>query len=106
MAAPTALLIVHKTYGDSFEDTDLESVLAEREVGRLVVPGAQTDMCIRSTLQGAIVRAYDATLEEAETRKSPNSRDIPGVGALSKRSSAASYSPTGSPLQYHRRCEA
>ena len=32
--------LVHKHYGDSFEDTDLESVLAERGVGRLLVTGA------------------------------------------------------------------
>jgi nicotinamidase-related amidase len=54
--------LVHKSYGDSFEDTDLEAVLAERGVGRLVVAGAQTDECIRSTLHGAITRGYDATL--------------------------------------------
>jgi nicotinamidase-related amidase len=54
--------LVHKTYGDSFEETDLESVLAERGVGRLYVSGAQTDECIRSTLHGAITRGYDATL--------------------------------------------
>ena len=54
--------VVHKSYGDSFEDTDLESVLAEHRVGRLVVAGAQTDECIRSTLHGAITRGYDATL--------------------------------------------
>jgi nicotinamidase-related amidase len=54
--------LVHKTYADSFEETDLESVLAGRGVGRLFVAGAQTDECIRSTLHGAIVRGYDATL--------------------------------------------
>jgi nicotinamidase-related amidase len=54
--------VVHKRYPDSFEDTDLESVLAERGIGRLVVAGAQTDECIRSTLHGAIARGYDATL--------------------------------------------
>jgi nicotinamidase-related amidase len=54
--------LVHKSFGDSFEDTDLEVVLAEREVGRLVVTGAQTDACIRSTLHGAFVRGYDVTL--------------------------------------------
>jgi nicotinamidase-related amidase len=54
--------VVHKRYADSFEETDLETVLAEREVGHLVVTGAQTDECIRSTLHGAIVRGYDATL--------------------------------------------
>ncbi|MDT4985208.1 MAG: hypothetical protein QOF95_2698, partial [Pseudonocardiales bacterium] len=47
--------VVHKRYGDSFDDTDLEAVLAERKVGRLIVSGAQTDECIRATLHGAIV---------------------------------------------------
>jgi nicotinamidase-related amidase len=54
--------LVHKSYGDSFEDTDLEAVLAVRGVGRLVVAGAQTDQCIRSTIHGAVARGYDATL--------------------------------------------
>lgn len=54
--------LVHKRYGDSFEDTDLESILADHGVGRLVVTGASTDACIRSTLHGALVRGYDATL--------------------------------------------
>ena len=54
--------LVHKHYGDSFEDTDLESELAARGVGRLVVAGAQTDACIRSTLHGAFTRGYDAVL--------------------------------------------
>jgi nicotinamidase-related amidase len=53
---------VRKNYGDSFEDTDLESVLGELGIGRLVVAGAQTDACIRSTLHGALARGYDATL--------------------------------------------
>jgi nicotinamidase-related amidase len=54
--------LVHKKYGDSFEDTTLESELAQRGVGRLVVTGAQTDACIRATLHGAFVRGYDTTL--------------------------------------------
>jgi nicotinamidase-related amidase len=37
-------------------------VLSDLGVGRLVVVGAQTDMCVRSTLHGAFVRGYDATL--------------------------------------------
>ena len=54
--------LLPKQYGDAFEDTDLEAVLAERGVGRLIVAGAQTDECIRSTLHGALVRGYDVTL--------------------------------------------
>lgn len=54
--------LVPKRYGDSFEDTELEALLAEHRVGRLVVTGAQTDACIRSTIHGAFVRGYDVTL--------------------------------------------
>jgi nicotinamidase-related amidase len=54
--------VVEKCYGDSFEETALEGVLSDRGVGRLVVVGAQSDACIRSTLHGAIVRGYDTTL--------------------------------------------
>ncbi|MDQ1380163.1 MAG: hypothetical protein QOJ71_882, partial [Actinomycetota bacterium] len=54
--------LVHKKYGDSFEDTILESELTQRGVGRLVVTGAQTDACIRATLHGAFARGYDTVL--------------------------------------------
>jgi nicotinamidase-related amidase len=54
--------LVGKSYGDSFEDTTLEAVLSGLGVGRLVVAGAETDACIRSTLHGAFARGYDATL--------------------------------------------
>ena len=54
--------LVHKSYGDSFEGTDLESRLAELGVGRLIVTGAQTDMCIRSTIHGGFARGYDVIL--------------------------------------------
>jgi nicotinamidase-related amidase len=54
--------LIAKEYGDSFEDTSLETVLSDLGVGRLVVVGAQTDACIRSTLHGALARGYDATL--------------------------------------------
>jgi hypothetical protein len=54
--------LVHKRYGDAFEGTELEALLAARGVGHLVVAGAQTDACIRSTLHGAFVRGYDVTL--------------------------------------------
>jgi nicotinamidase-related amidase len=62
LPALTTEPVVHKRFGDSFEDTDLESVLADARVGRLVVTGAQSDACIRSTIHGAITRGYDVTL--------------------------------------------
>lgn len=54
--------VVHKSWNDAFEETDLEQVLAGLGVDRLVVVGAQTEWCIRATLHGAIARGYDALL--------------------------------------------
>ncbi|MCU1501140.1 MAG: cysteine hydrolase [Ilumatobacteraceae bacterium] len=54
--------LVEKRYSDAFEDSTLEAVLSGLGVGRLVLAGAQTDECIRSTLHGAFVRGYDTTL--------------------------------------------
>ncbi|ADD40204.1 isochorismatase family protein [Stackebrandtia nassauensis] len=54
--------LIPKNWGDSFEETDLEAVLADLGVGHLYISGAQTDACIRSTLHGALARGYDTTL--------------------------------------------
>jgi len=54
--------LVEKHYSDAFEDSTLENVLSGLGVGRLILAGAQTDECVRSTLHGALVRGYDATL--------------------------------------------
>lgn len=70
--------LVHKHYGDSFEETDLERLLADRKVGKVVVTGAQTDACVRSTLHGALVRGYDAVLvSDAHTTEDPSQWGAP-----------------------------
>lgn len=71
--------LVEKHWGDAFEDTTLEAVLAERGVGRLVVAGAQTDACIRGTIHGAFVRGYDVTLVgDAHTTEDNTQYGVPG----------------------------
>lgn len=54
--------LVEKCHGDSFEATTLEAELAGLGVGRLIVVGAATDHCVRSTIHGGFVRGYDVTL--------------------------------------------
>jgi nicotinamidase-related amidase len=54
--------VVDKRFGDAFEETDLGNVLDGLGASRLVVCGAQTEWCIRSTLHGAVARGYDAVL--------------------------------------------
>jgi nicotinamidase-related amidase len=83
LARDDAEPLVHKNYGDSFEATELEDVLAARGVGRLVVTGAQTDACIRSTLHGAVTRGYDATLVgDAHTTEDLTAYGAPAPGQV------------------------
>jgi nicotinamidase-related amidase len=72
--------LVHKRFGDSFEDTTLDSELAARHVGRLIVTGAQSDACIRSTIHGAFTRGYDTTLvSDAHTTDDYSSYGLPSA---------------------------
>jgi nicotinamidase-related amidase len=75
--------LVEKNYGDSFEATTLEAVLSGLGVGRLVVVGAQTDACIRSTLHGAFARGYDAILvSDAHTTEDQTEWGAPPPGKV------------------------
>jgi nicotinamidase-related amidase len=75
--------LVDKKYGDAFEGTTLESVLSDLGAGRLVISGAQTDACVRSTLHGAFVRGYDATLvSDAHTTEDQTEWGAPPPGQV------------------------
>lgn len=74
---------VDKQHGDAFEGTDLEDVLSRLGVGRVVVAGAETDACIRSTIHGAFVRGYDTTLvSDAHTAADKTAWGAPPVDAV------------------------
>lgn len=75
--------IVEKSYRDAFEGTELEQVLSRLGVGKLLVVGAQTDMCVRSTLHGALARGYDAMLVgDAHTTVDMTQRGAPPPDAV------------------------
>jgi nicotinamidase-related amidase len=54
--------VVAKTYPDSFVETELAATLERLGAGHLVLAGAQTDACIRSTFHRAMIEGYDVTL--------------------------------------------
>lgn len=54
--------IVHKQYSDAFVETTLADTLAQLGVGHLIITGAQSDACVRSTTTRALVEGYDVTL--------------------------------------------
>jgi len=66
LAAPLVRMheepLIRKAYRDSFTDTDLAEVLDALDVRRLVVAGAQSDYCIRTTTQAAAARGFDVSL--------------------------------------------
>ncbi|WP_460773158.1 isochorismatase family protein [Microbacterium sp. GXF7504] len=71
---------VYKRYGDAFEATDLDEALARLGVDRLVVAGAETDACIRSTIHGAFTRGFDTVLvEDAHTATDKSEWGAPPV---------------------------
>jgi nicotinamidase-related amidase len=53
---------VYKQFNSSFEQTKLEEVLADLGVTHVVLAGAASNWCIRSTAYGALDRGYDLTL--------------------------------------------
>lgn len=59
---------IRKRYRSSFEQTALDTTLAQLGVGHLYICGAQTDNCVRHTSHAALERGYDVTLvEDAHT---------------------------------------
>jgi len=55
-------LRVSKTYGDSFQATNLQSLLQARSVDRVIVCGLQSDHCVAATVRGAHALGYAVTL--------------------------------------------
>lgn len=74
--------LVHKSYNDAFEETSLDDELAAKRVSRLVVVGAQTQWCVRSTLHGAIARGYDALLVSDAHSTTDMSEAIPASSII------------------------
>lgn len=53
---------VQKQFNSSFEQTNLEEILAGYGIAHIVLAGAASNWCIRSTAYGALDRGYDLTL--------------------------------------------
>ena len=55
-------VLIDKRYRDAFADTPLADELAQLGVTRVLVAGAQSDYCVRATMQRAAGEGYDVTL--------------------------------------------
>lgn len=70
--------VIAKQHGDAFVDTTLEATLAGLGAGHLILVGAQSDGCVRSTSYGALRTGYDITLvsDAHTTSDRPNGASI------------------------------
>ncbi|MBB3218038.1 nicotinamidase-related amidase [Ochrobactrum sp. RC6B] len=55
-------VLVEKRSCDSFHETDLQTVLEQRNISHLVVGGCQTQYCVDTTVRRAVSLGYDVTL--------------------------------------------
>ena len=53
---------IEKRWSDAFRDTDLDALMREAGVGRVVLVGAQTEYCVDTTARRAASLGYDVTL--------------------------------------------
>ena len=73
--------VVRKSYRDAFAETDLRAVLDGYGATRLVVAGAQSDFCVRTTTQRAAADGYDVTLvRDAHTTVDATADGVPISG--------------------------
>jgi nicotinamidase-related amidase len=84
---PTATeIVVHKKYNSSFASTDLDQRLKALGVSRIILVGALTNWCLRSTAYAAMDRGYNLTLvsdaHSTEPMKLPNGTIIPAASIV------------------------
>ncbi|MBR7746895.1 cysteine hydrolase family protein [Undibacterium baiyunense] len=88
-------LIIHKKYNSSFAGTDLEKRLRALGASRLVLAGALTNWCIRSTAYAALERGYHLVLasdaHSTESLKLPDGKTVPAESIVAELNSVFSW---------------
>jgi nicotinamidase-related amidase len=84
----SAEIVVHKKYNSSFAATDLDLKLKALGVSRLVLAGALTNWCIRSTAYAAVDRGYNLALvsdaHSTEPVELPNGNAVPAESIVAE----------------------
>ncbi|MDU2065814.1 MAG: isochorismatase family cysteine hydrolase [Sporomusaceae bacterium] len=72
---------IHKTYGNAFNKTELETVLHELGVDTVIISGFCAEYCILSTYRGALDRDFTPALLRW-TLASVNTANIPFIESI------------------------
>jgi len=55
-------LFISKTANDAFYKTDLDNLLKDNHINKIIITGCATDFCVEATIQSALVRDYSITV--------------------------------------------
>ena len=69
-------LVLHKTSDDGFEGTELEIILAHKQVTRIAVAGLLSEMCVSATVRSALKKGIEVVLVH-DAHGTYNLDDIP-----------------------------
>ncbi len=59
--------VFEKSIGDTFSNSDFETYLADRQIGRLILTGLDACHCVQLTAKGALARGYRVEIREPAT---------------------------------------
>jgi nicotinamidase-related amidase len=82
LAAQEGDIVIDKTRFDSFIDTNLEQILRNLGVRRLLVAGCMTNMCVESTVRTASQRDFEVTVLSDCTTARTRERHERGLAAI------------------------
>lgn len=80
--------VIHKSHNSSFANTELDPRLRSLGVTRVVLAGAASNWCIRSTAYAALERGYDLTLvsdaHSTEALRLPDGKTVPAEAIVAE----------------------
>ena len=87
--------MIHKKYNSSFAETDLDQRLKALGVSRLVLAGALTNWCIRSTAYAALERGYNVALasdaHSTESLRLDDGKTVPAESIVAELNAVLSW---------------
>ena len=86
---------IYKTHPSSFEDTDLSQHLERLGINKIVISGAQTDMCVNATSNAAVDLGFDVTLVSDAHTTEDNSQSTAAQLIAEKNAQFAALSRDG-----------
>lgn len=82
----TAETVIHKKYNSSFANTDLDQKLKALGISRIILAGALTNWCVRSTAYAAVDRVYNLALvsdaHSTESAQLPDGKTVPAESVV------------------------